>query len=64
MRPPRSWREDRTPYSADAEEAVRRIEWHHAKDADVSHGKQTDIALAIASSVDLLDQAPFFGSSR
>lgn len=49
---------------ADAEEAVRRIEWHHAKDADVSHGKQTDIALAIASSVDLLDQAPFFGSKQ
>jgi len=49
---------------ADAEEAVRRIEWHHTKDADVRHGKQTDIALAIASAVDLLDQAPFFGSKQ
>lgn len=49
---------------ADAEEAVRRIEWHHAKDPDIRHGKQTDIALAIASAVDLLDRAPFFGSKQ
>ena len=49
---------------ADAEEAVRRIEWHQAKDADIKHGKQTDIALAIADAVDRLDRAPFFGSKQ
>jgi hypothetical protein len=48
----------------DAEEAVRRINWHQAKDPDVRHGKQTDIALAIATSVDILDQAPYFGSKQ
>jgi hypothetical protein len=49
---------------ADAEEAVRRINWNQARDPDVHHGKQTDIALAIATSVDILDQAPFFGSKQ
>jgi hypothetical protein len=48
----------------DAEEAIRRIRWHQSKDPDVRHGKQTDIALAIASGVDLLDRAPFFGSKQ
>jgi hypothetical protein len=49
---------------ADAEEAVRRIRWNQAKDPDIRHGKQTDIALAIATSVDILDEAPFFGSKQ
>jgi hypothetical protein len=49
---------------ADAEEAVRRISWNQSRDPDVRHGKQTDIALAIATSVELLDQAPFFGSKQ
>ena len=49
---------------ADAEEAVRRIEWNQAKDPDVRHGKQTDIALAIATGVEILDAAPFFGSKQ
>ena len=49
---------------ADAEEAVRRIEWHQSKDPDVRHGKQTDIALAISDAVERLDRAPFFGSKQ
>ncbi len=49
---------------ADAEEAIRQIRWHQAKDPDVRHGKQTDIALAISSGVELLDRAPFFGSKQ
>lgn len=49
---------------ADVEEAIRRINWHQSKDPDVSHGKQTDIALAISTGVEMLEKAPFFGSKQ
>lgn len=49
---------------ADAEEAIRRINWHQSKDPDVKHGRQTDIALAISTGVEMLEAAPFFGSKQ
>ncbi|MBT5266948.1 MAG: DUF1194 domain-containing protein [Rhodospirillaceae bacterium] len=48
----------------DAEWAVRRLKWHQAHDSDVHHGPQTDIALAIATGVKMLKDAPFFGAKQ